>query len=285
MTPERVDGHFERVAILGLGLMGGSLARALKGLSSPPRVTGWSPLAREREDALDEGALDEAPADVEPAVTAADLVVLATPVDAACRLVHTVAGLLPERAVLTDVASLKRPVLDAVRAAGLEARWVGAHPMCGSEASGFSASRPDLYAGARVWLVADGAGEENVGRVAAFWRTVGAAPVRVDADGHDRLMVLASHLPQLTANALARTLAEAEVSPEVLGPGGRDMTRLAGSSPSVWRDVLAHAPPSLPGALRDLSSRLEALADMVERADAEGLERWMAGTRSWRAGL
>jgi len=263
--------------------MGGSLARALADLPAPPRVVGWSPLAGEREAALAEGAVDEAPAGIEAAVAAADLVVLATPLGAACGLVDALTGLMAEQALLTDVASLKRPVLDAVAAAGIETRWVGAHPMCGSEASGFTASRPDLYAGARVWLVAEGAGEATVGRVAAFWRAVGADPVRVDADGHDRLMVLASHLPQLTANALARVLADAEVSAGVLGPGGRDMTRLAGSSPDMWRDLLAHAPPSLPGALRDLSSRLQTLADMVEGADTRALERWMEATRAWRA--
>jgi prephenate dehydrogenase len=284
MRPERVDGRFERVAILGMGLMGGSLARALAGLPAPPRVVGWSPLAGEREAALAAGAVAEAPAGAEQAVAASDLVVLATPLEAACRLVDTLAGAMAERAFLTDVASLKRPVLDAVRAAGLDARWVGAHPMCGSEASGFSASRADLYAGARVWLVADGAGDEAVERVAGFWRALGADPVRADADGHDHLMVLASHLPQLSANALARLLADAHVSPAVLGPGGRDMTRLAGSSPDVWRDLLAHAPSSLPGALRDLAGRLETVADMVEQGELEGLERWMAGTRAWRTG-
>ncbi len=282
MSPEEAK-PFARVGVLGLGLMGGSLSRALLGLTSPPTVVGWSPVAREREDARAAGAVSEVTTDPEGAVEGADLVVLATPLAAACRLADSLAGSLSTRALLTDLASLKRPILDAVRAAGLASRWVGAHPMCGGEASGFGASRADLYVGARVWLVVDGAGEHEARRLEAFWRTLGAAPRLADVDAHDRLMVLASHLPQLTANALARLLADADVAPSMLGPGGRDMTRLAASSPTVWRDLLAHAPSSLPESLRTLAQRVRDLADLVEGGDADGLEGWMEETRSWRA--
>jgi len=154
--------------------------------------------------------------------------------------------------------------------------------MCGGERSGFEASRADLYQGAWIWLVEDGAEPAHRARVAAMWTALGAAPHPLAATGHDALMARVSHLPQLTSNALAIFLDDAGLTPAELGPGGRDMTRLAGSSPVVWRDLLAHAPSALPEALRDLADRLGSLADLVEARDLEALEAWMAETRAWR---
>jgi prephenate dehydrogenase len=154
--------------------------------------------------------------------------------------------------------------------------------MCGGETSGFAASRADLYEGARVWIVADGAPDAAVARVEGFWRAVGCVPMRTDADAHDRLMVAVSHLPQLTANVLARVLDDAGVAADALGPGGRDMTRLAASSPAVWRDLLAAAPATLPAMLREVAAGARALAERIERGDIDAVEAGMAATRRWR---
>jgi len=290
MTPDRVPDEeaspFERVAVLGLGLMGGSLARALARLPRPPHVTGWSPEVEEAEAARAAGAVaaiaDPEPEGVAEAVADADLVVLATPLGAACRLVPALADSLAAGALLTDLASLKRPLLVAVRRAGSLGRWVGAHPMCGGEASGFGASRAELYERARVWIVAEGVAEADVARVHAFWRSVGGRPAHTDADTHDRLMVGVSHLPQLTANVLARVLDDAGVTPDLLGPGGRDMTRLAGSSPAIWRDLIEHAPDTLPALLREVARGAQALSERIERGDLDAVEAGMAATRRWR---
>lgn len=154
--------------------------------------------------------------------------------------------------------------------------------MCGSEASGFAASRADLFAGARVWTVPGTQEDEPARRVEAFWRALGAEPRRVQADAHDRAMALTSHLPQLAANALARTLRDLGVEAEELGPGGRDATRLAGSSPEMWRDILTHAGPELAAALRGLQGHARALADLVEAGDVDGVAHWMSADRAWR---
>jgi prephenate dehydrogenase len=284
MPPEEEATPFRRVAVLGLGLMGGSLVRALARLPDPPFVTGWSPEPSEAEAARGSGALSAATASPADAVREADLVVLATPLGAACALVEALAGALGADALLTDVVSLKVPLADAVRRAGLTGRWVGAHPMCGGEASGFGAARAGLYEGARVWIVPSGAPEAAVARVEGFWRTLGAAPTRSDAAAHDRLMVVVSHLPQLTANVLARVLEDADAAPDDLGPGGRDMTRLAGSSPAMWRDLLAHAPDTLPAMLREVADGARSLAERIERGDLDAVEAGMAATRRWREG-
>jgi prephenate dehydrogenase len=273
---------FANVAILGLGVMGGSLARALCGLIDRPRVRGWSPEADERSAAMAAGALDEAPGTWQEAVRGADLVVLAAPLGASCAALAQVAAAAPADATLTDVASLKAPLARAAQAAGAPHRWVGSHPMAGSEASGFGASRSGLYQDARVWTVAGTGAERRVAGVHAFWRSVGARPAEIDAGEHDRLMALASHLPQLASNALAAVLMQGGVRPEQLGPGGRDTTRLAGSSAELWKDLLGYASPDLARGLRDLAAEADRLADLLDRRDLEAIAGIMRSTRTWR---
>lgn len=279
---ESVEKPFASVAILGLGVMGGSLARALSALADRPRVTGWSPQRHEREAACRAGAVDEAPESWREAVGDADLLVLAAPLRASCELLEEVAHTVRSETTLTDVASLKAPLVRAAAAAGVDARWVGCHPMAGSEASGFAASTPELYRGALVWTVAGPAAKERVARVHALWRSVGARPAEIGAEEHDRLMSVASHLPQLAANALARVMMEAGIRPEQLGPGGLDATRLAASSPELWKDLLEHASPNLIRGLRGLSEAADRIADMLEQGDTEGVANTMRATRKWR---
>ena len=278
------DKPFTSVAILGLGAMGGSLARALSGLEAGPAVIGWSPVEEERTAAEAAGAVISAPAEWQDAVAEADLVVVAAPLKATCRLIASLANSTPLETTLSDLASLKAPLARVVAEAGAQARWVGSHPMAGTEESGFSASRADLYDGARVWCVADPSAAPRVKRLHALWASLGARPAAIDAEEHDRLMAVASHLPQLVSNALASVLAQNHVSPDRLGPGGTDMTRLAASSSEVWRDLLEHASPDLGAGLRALAECSEQIADLLERGDFDGIERLMKETRAWRLG-
>jgi len=282
VPPERTES-LGRVAILGLGAMGGSLARAVTERRLAERVTGWSPDAGEREAALAAGAIDLAARDWKEAVEEADLVALAVPLGAAVRLLPGVVGTTGSATTLTDVTSLQGPVMEVAERAGAARRWVGGHPMAGSESTGFRASRSDLYDGARVWLVAHEASDEHLRRVERLWRGVGGEPRSIGADAHDRLMALVSHLPQLVSNVLARILDGAGVPPDRLGPGGRDMTRLAGSDPAIWLDLIDHAPPVLIDALRTLGTELEQLADLVEAGDVEAIDTLMRRSRAWRS--
>ncbi len=271
-----------RVAVLGLGVMGGSIARAITGLGVAERVTGWAPESTERDAALTARAITFAAAEWESAVADADLVVVAVPLRATVQLLEAMPEHIGEDAVVTDVASLKVPVAEAVERRGLAGRWVGSHPMAGSESSGFWASRSDLFEGARVWTVAGGASEHSVQATRRLWTTVGARPRRIEAADHDRLMALASHLPQLSANALAVVLEQAGIAPGQLGPGGTDATRLAGSSPDMWVDLLEHASPTLIGGLRSMGYTLERLAELLERGDLDAVDRLMRQTRTWK---
>jgi cyclohexadieny/prephenate dehydrogenase / 3-phosphoshikimate 1-carboxyvinyltransferase len=281
MEAERPLG---RVAILGLGLMGGSVARGIASLQLAHRIVGWSPESTERDAALTAGAVTLAAGQWREAVVDADLVVLAAPLEATRRLLAEVADATPATTTLTDVASLKAPLAETAEAAGVAARWVGSHPMAGAESSGFWASRADLFEGARVWTVERGAEDAHVRAVERLWTGLGAAPRAIEAEEHDRLMAWVSHLPQLLANALADVLEHAGVDADRLGPGGRDMTRLAGSDPRIWSDLLAQASPTLVGGLRGVAQRAERLADLVESGDVDGVDRLMRRTRAWRAG-
>ena len=273
---------FERVGILGLGVMGGSLARALRALPEGPTVVGWSPDEGEVAAALEMGAIHEAAPGPEAAAQAGDLVVLAAPLSACLTLMERVAPHLVGPRLLTDVASLKAPLADAAAELDLRERWVGSHPMCGSADSGFAASRPDLFEDAKVWLCSHAEARQHLAAMRRFWVSVGAVTGPVEPEAHDSLMARVSHLPQLTANALAATMEKAGLHQVDLGPGAREMTRLAGSAPEMWSDILAHAPAELAGHLRDTAYNLRKLATLVERGDLEALAAWMERSRAWK---
>lgn len=270
------------VGVVGLGLMGGSLARALKASADPPRILGADSAESRLADALEAGAVDVAEPDAARVVATADVVVYATPLDTTLDLLARHRSLWRPDALVMDLVSLKLPVLNVVTALNAGSQWIGAHPMAGGERSGFVASRADLFQGATVWLSATDEPHPMAGRASSLWTSLGATCRWIDAAVHDRRMLVASHLPQVAANALAALVAEAGLSRSDLGPGGRDMTRLAGSSPSLWRGLLEASGPELAPLVRELASRLDTLSRDLETGDLEALESLMGRTRRWK---
>lgn len=284
--------RFRTVTVVGLGTMGGSVAKgALRRLPGVP-VFGVDP------DGENSGLAARDGVRVVPSLQHCDVdagvVVFAAPLDATVRLVRETAAVWGRAALATDVASLKVAVLEAATGAAAQADrppdsptsrpFVGAHPMCGSERSGYLAGRADLFVGARVWLCpapnADPASDAEVG-ARAFWSMLGARPCTIPAARHDRMMALVSHLPQLLSNALAVTLEDAGMSADLLGPGGTDMTRLAGSSPSMWLPLLEAAAGEDSAALLALERRIAAIREMLEDGDLQDLETVMDRGRRW----
>src|SRR5262249_22263985 len=163
-----------------------------------------------------------------------DAVVIATPVDAAIDVLRTLARSNHPATLITDVGSTKGRIVAEAESHGLSNRFVGSHPMAGDHRSGWRAARRGLCSGARVCLCAtDRTPAELVGRADAFWRGLDAHPMTIDASAHDRTLAWTSHLPHLVSAALALALRDAGVKRDELGPGGRDITRLAGSSPEM----------------------------------------------------
>ena len=281
MTPLDQTFPFRRVGIVGLGLLGGSVARDLRRLPERPLVRALSLDSRELEAARLQGVVDEVAEDAASFCAGLDLAVYCTPLNATLELLTAHRPHLREGVVVTDVASLKTPLRDRTEALGLAEAFVGSHPMAGGEGSGFHASRERLFEGARIWLVSEGARPEVATRIRTFWHMLGGQPSFIDAGEHDVLMARVSHLPQLTATALALVLESNGLGRHHLGPGGRDMTRLAGSGPIMWRDLLEHAPTALPEALEALENHLARLRAFLREGRADAVEDLMKQTRAW----
>ncbi|HEY3284630.1 MAG TPA: prephenate dehydrogenase/arogenate dehydrogenase family protein [Armatimonadota bacterium] len=238
-----------------------------------------------RLGAADEGSLD--PASIE----GADLVVLATPLSAIVPTLSRYGHLLSPGALVTDLGSVKGPlcVPGAVQLPeGVE--FIGGHPLCGSEESGPSAAREDLYEGA-VWVLTPGLGSppEAVSRLAQLAEAVGARPLLLDAVTHDRAVAASSHLPHLTACALAAAVgAAAATTPEVaaLCAGGfRDGTRVSEGSPEVWRDILLANRDAVLEQLYGLSGQLAAWTELLQASDGDALAQALAGAGEARRAL
>ena len=271
------------VAVVGLGLMGGSLCRALRELEDPPTILGVDPDLRQGTQALEAGVVDRFQPDSGDAVGEADVVVYAAPLGVTLSLLRQDAGFWKEDALVTDLVSLKAPLLRTALAGGFANRFVGAHPICGGEGSGFERGRADLFRGARIWLCAEeAAAPELRARAESFWRAVGGEPDWIEAGEHDRAMAWVSHLPQLVANALAGALDAAGYRPSDLGPGGRDMTRLAGSNPELWKDLLEVSAPVVGTGLSSVGKALQVLGDLLARREIDRIAEFMERTRSWR---
>ena len=270
------------MGIVGLGLMGGSLARALKALEPAPSVLASSRDPLDLAAARDLGVLDQGFSEPEGVMDQARTVILAVPLGGVQRLMQEHAARLRDKALVMDVAGLKAPVLHQARAVEITDRFVGAHPMTGGEGSGFQGSRGDLFPGSVVWLTHQEADASVQEAARAFWTGLGATPRWTDAEGHDEVMAWCSHLPQLVSNALAGALDSAGYTPDDLGPGGRDMIRLSGSSPEMWRDLLQRSAPQVGLGLQSVSRALQVLADLLARRDLDAVAAFMERTRGWR---
>ena len=274
---------FERVGIVGLGLMGGSLARALHVLDDGPRIVAFNRNRDEADRALADGVIDAVAGTAEEAVEGQDLVVYATPLHVAREMMRAHSEGWGD-ATVTDVAGLKGPLLRETAELGFAAQFVGSHPLAGGTASGYGASSEDLFSGETVFVCGGEAERERIDAVQSMWQALGARVRPIDADAHDRLMVWASHLPQLISNVVARAMAEAGLSVKDLGPGGRDMTRLAESSPEMWTSLLDEASEENVRAIERVQSGLDGLQKALSEGSLGEVAELMRITREWRKG-
>jgi prephenate dehydrogenase len=245
------------VGIVGLGLVGGSLARALS--RSGYRVVGLDrePVKRQARAA---GAVASTTSSLDGLAEQADVVVLAATPKANLSLLRRLPGRLRPGAVVTDVGSVKGPICREAARLGLS-RFVGGHPVAGTEGSGFAASSADLFRD-RSWILCPGQAAPAALRVvSSLVRAVGAHPVRLDPSEHDRTLAFLSHAPQLVSWALFEAAQGDPVTRRHLnlaGPGFRDMTRLARSPRGLWREILAQNQPEVRRAVASVSARLAA---------------------------
>ncbi len=265
----------QRLAIVGLGLIGGSLARALRAAGVVGRISGFDPDPLQRERALALGVIDHAAGSAAEAVREADLVVLAVPVLHTAEAFAACRDALRPGAVVTDVGSTKQSVLaDVARVCGgeLPPWFVAAHPIAGTEKSGVAHSFAELFKGHRVILTPHAQQDAQARKtVIALWQAAGARVVEMDAAQHDTIFAATSHLPHLLAYSFVAMLAQLDDGNQIFsnaGGGFRDFTRIASSSPQMWHDIVRANADSV-GALLDRQiEELQALRAMMSE------QRW-----------
>jgi len=272
---------FERIAVLGLGLLGGSLAAAARRRGLARHVFGAGRRRAPLELALERGMVDEV-GDVAEAVVGADLVVLATPVSSMPAVLEQVVPNLSPGALVTDVGSVKGPLSD-----GLPAQlpddviYIGSHPMAGSHLKGVEHAREDLFEGA-CCVITTPREEHSAAaeRLIGFWRALGARVVERTPSEHDIHAAWVSHAPHLLAFAFAHSLGEAPRAAGVMaGSGFRDFTRIAGSDAELWGDILGANRKALTAPLQAFGRSLEEVVRALEAGDHETLERFLAVSR------
>lgn len=268
----------KKVVIFGVGLIGGSFARALKKAGVVETVVGMGRSPGSMQRALELGIIDVIGGDMAEALAGADLVLLAAPVAQTEAILAAIAPYLQPGTVVTDAGSTKSDVVAAARSAlsGKVAQFVPGHPIAGRETNGPEAAIDDLYAGKKVVLTAlaeNSAGD--VERVASAWRACGAIIHRLSPEEHDKVFAAVSHLPHLLAYALVDDIARkphAGLLFQYAASGFRDFTRIAGSSPEMWRDISLANQAALLTELDAYMAQLAVLRAQLAAGDGAGLE-------------
>lgn len=287
-----------RVAIVGIGLMGGSLAGALKKRGACREVRGVARREETIEEALRRGFINEGTCDLAKGVEQADLIVLATPVRTVLELVPQVGSLAPAGCLLMDLSSTKARVVEAMKALPPYLQAIGGHPMCGKEASGVVAAEADLYEGATFVLtpLRQGSGQalrrtssEALTLAQELVEAIGAQPLLMDAERHDRLVAAVSHLPYLLSVGLVATAeevaAEDEMVWELAASGFRDASRLAASDVTMMLDILLTNRQAVGETLSRFANQLNAIAHLLETDDVQTLKAKLQSSKFRVQGL
>ncbi len=280
--------RFRRIAVIGVGLIGGSLALALRRAGAVDEVVGCGRDESHLVRAVDLGVIDRYSLDPARAAAGADLVFVATPVGTMETVFRAIAPALAEHAIVTDGGSVKGSVVEAARAAfgTLPARFVPGHPIAGSERSGVEAAFAELFDHRRVILTpTDETDAEAVAAVERLWQCAGALVSRMSPAQHDRVLAATSHLPHVVAYAVVERLAEMDGREETLAYGGtgfRDFTRIAASNPAMWVDIVLANRDALGALLDDLMTALAQVRADIERGDAQSLQTRFARARAAR---
>jgi len=288
---------FANIAIVGIGLIGGSIALAVRRRWPGTQIVAIA-RAEAIEAALPLNAADRGGEDLALA-GGANLIILAAPIRQNDEVLRQLAAAVPGEALVTDVGSTKGATVSAAAALPPRLRFVGGHPVAGAAGAGLDVARPDLFRG-RPWIFTPNADTEaaDIATLSSFVAEVGAQPKTMTPEAHDRLMAYVSHLPQITISALMHIVGSetGDDGLRLAGTGLRDSTRLAGSPPGTWRDVAATNADTIAAAIDDLTSLLQSLKRTLTSGDEltrvfESAQRWKqtldepAGTRATRTYL
>jgi prephenate dehydrogenase len=279
----------QTLAIVGVGLLGGSVAKAARAATLARTLVGVGRDAARLEGALADGALDRATTDLEAGVRGADFVLLAAPVLAIEALLERVWRAAPDGATLTDVGSTKAGIVRRAEAlaAGRPLAFVGSHPMAGSEKSGYGVARADLFEGATVLVTpTDRTEPRAVKAVTGFWEALGARVSALEPEAHDTAVAAISHLPHAVADALMDAVAR--FAPEALefaARGFKDTTRIAAADPDMWADIFVANRAALGASLGAFRQALAELEGAIARGSREEIRALLARVKAARETL
>ena len=276
------------ISILGLGLMGASLAMALRKRGFTGRLTAYARKAEVRDEAQKRGIVDVAHDDPDAAVREASLVVLCAPIRACADLAAEIAPVLKPGTLVTDVGSTKGWICRQMSGVLPPGVFVGSHPIAGSEKQGLEAATADLYAGALTVVAAHlDVTEEAARRVADLWSSAGSRVCRMEPEDHDRLLARTSHLPHVAAAALAKAIGRdcAEQVGMFCGTGFYDSTRVASGSIDMWNDILSTNASAVAEELRAFKSEVERVYDDLQAGRFGDVAKFLERARAARAEL
>jgi prephenate dehydrogenase len=276
----------KRVAIFGVGLLGGSIGLALRSIAPDCRIVGYGHRLATLEQAREMTAIDELTQDPAAAARGADLLILCTPVGIFSDLLRQIAPAVGKDAIVTDVGSTKRSVVRAGEESLLPNRgtFVGSHPMAGSEKRGVEFARADLFQGATCIVTpAAKTPADAVEKIESFWKLLGMKLVRLSPDDHDRLVCDISHLPHVIAAALVAM--QSDDALPLAGKGFLDTTRVAGGDGGLWRDILQDNRDNVADSLRRMREKLDELLKLLDPSQRDRLSEWLDRAAARRAKL
>jgi prephenate dehydrogenase len=264
-----------RLAILGVGLLGGSIGLAVRSRLSGCKVAGYGHRRPALEAAIKMGAIDEAYEEPARAVREADCVILCTPVGRLTSLLNEIGPHLSPGTLVTDVGSTKRAVVSAAEnTLPLGVHFVGSHPMAGSEKRGVEFAKADLFDKAVcITTPTPRTDPQALSLVESLWQTLGMRTTRLSPEEHDRILADVSHLPHVLAAALVEMQEDAAFA--LCGKGFLDMTRIAGGDPGLWRDIFLDNRENVRQSLARLRAILKAFDQMLDTGTGEQLEAWL----------
>ena len=269
-----------RVAVIGLGMIGGSVARGLA--ARGVEILGYDTNNSYVDAAVAEGVVGQRISESFDELATVDAVVLAVYGDSAAQILEQLERHADAVTLVTDVGSTKRGIVSAAEKSRLGKTFVGSHPFAGDHRSGWFASRFDLFENEIVYLCPTTVSTPaSYAQAQSLWTMLGAKPMKMDAVEHDELLAWTSHLPHLVSSALGIALAEVGIPRRQLGRGGRDVARRAAGSPEVWTSIAIDNSEAIIGALTGIEGQISSIKELLQRGDREGVRAKLAKAREW----
>ncbi len=271
-----------RITILGIGLLGGSVAKAIRRARPQVKVCGWSRRQSTCNEALRLGVIDEAAMSIEVACVDSEAIVIAAPVDRIASLAITAMEASPVHCLVTDVGSTKLTIVETVARHRLAAnKFVAAHPIAGREKAGVEYALESLFDGRCVVLTPDDAThQQTIESAESFWQLTGARTIRLDAAQHDNFLAATSHVPHLVSSAIARLLPEHALP--LVGSGWADTTRVAAGDPEMWAAICRENQAAIQVELQRFAGSIQSLIELLGQIDDSQLLQWLREAKAIR---